>query len=561
MVKSILNFFSRDVSGVHEAAYLLGSFAFLSQIVAFFRDRLLAGQFGAGETIDLYYAAFRIPDFIFVSVASIVSFSVLVPFLVDALGHNREEGQKFVDNVFSFFAILMFITSCLAFLLIPHLASIVFPGIRDTVLPSFIHITRILLLSPIILGFSNFLASITQVYKKFYVYALSPVLYNLGIIVGIVFLYPIFGLSGLVWGVVFGALLHAVPQIALVIRLRIFPRWQSNILWADIWRIVRLSVPRTITLGVAQFATLALVGYASLMHEGSISVFNFSLNVQGVPLAIIGASYATAAFPTLSRLFSKGEREKMLSYIVTASKHIIFWSLPLSVLFIVLRAQIVRTILGAGAFTWTATRLTAAVLAILAICVVAQSLVLLFIRAHYAIGNTFKPLLAGIVGGLSSIGFAYIFVHIWNTIPTFHYFFESLFRVEDIAGTEVLMLALGYSLGMIVNCTILWVQFHREFPGFSRSLFGTLFESFGASVIMGFVTYLALNLFDDIFGLSTLVGVFLQGLCAGIVGIASGIVIFYFLKNRELAQIWKTLHGKIWKVQSEAPIATEVTEL
>ncbi|MFA6446183.1 MAG: lipid II flippase MurJ, partial [Candidatus Paceibacterota bacterium] len=547
MVKRIITFFSRDVSGVHEAAYLLGFFAILSQIIAFFRDRLLASNFGAGQTLDLYYAAFRIPDFIFVAVASIVSFSVLVPFLVDALGKSKEEGNRFVNNVFSFFALLMLITSVIAFFLIPYLAPIVFPGIKDSALPLFIHMTRILLLSPIILGISNFLASITQVYKKFYIYALSPVLYNIGIMFGIIVLYPIFGLSGLAWGVVAGAILHVAPQVALVIKLRLLPRLNFRIIWLDIWNIVRLSIPRTITLGVAQFATLALVGYASLMHEGSISVFNFSLNVQGVPLAIIGASYATAAFPTLSRLFSTGQRDKMSAYIVNASKHIIFWSLPLSVLFIVLRAQVVRTILGAGAFTWTATRLTAATLAILALCVAAQSLVLLFVRAHYAIGNTFKPLIAGIVGGLSSIGFAFLFVYIWNVVPTFHYFIESLFRVEDIPGTEVLMLALGYSLGMIINCVILWVQFHREFVGFSKALFSTLFESLGASVIMGSVTYVALNFFNKIFSLDTLVGVFLQGLCAGVVGIIVGVGIFYLLKNEELAQIWKTLHGKIWK--------------
>src|SRR3989338_7976545 len=81
MVKNILNFLNREITGLHQAAYLLGFFAICSQVLALFRDRMLASQFGAGDTLDLYYSAFRIPDILFATVASIVSISVLIPFL------------------------------------------------------------------------------------------------------------------------------------------------------------------------------------------------------------------------------------------------------------------------------------------------------------------------------------------------------------------------------------------------------------------------------------------------------------------------------------------------
>src|SRR3989344_2793455 len=103
MVKGLLRFLHRETTGLHEAAYLLGFFAVLSQVLAFLRDRLLAHVFGASSSLDIYYAAFRIPDFLFVTVASIVSISVLIPFIIEREQKSREEVRAFIDSVFSYF--------------------------------------------------------------------------------------------------------------------------------------------------------------------------------------------------------------------------------------------------------------------------------------------------------------------------------------------------------------------------------------------------------------------------------------------------------------------------
>jgi peptidoglycan biosynthesis protein MviN/MurJ (putative lipid II flippase) len=120
------------------------------------------------------------------------------------------------------------------------------------------------------------------------------------------------------------------------------------------------------------------------------------------------------------------------------------------------------------------------------------------------------------------------------------------------------MLPLGYSLAVFINCLLLWFSFDREFIGFTKSLRATLFHSFSASVIMGGVTYLGLNIFDNIFNLNTLLGIFMQGLCSGIIGIIVGIIIFKLLKNQEIEEIWRTLHHKIWKAK---PLPVEIAEI
>lgn len=559
MVKRVFKIFNKEIKGLHEAAYLLAFFATLSQLIALIRDRLLAYSFGAGEVLDLYYAAFRLPDFIFVTAASTVSISVLVPFLIEKLESSKDDGKKFIDNIFSFFFILIFGISLIAYFLTPYLVTTIFPGLTgEDATTELIAMTRILLLSPILLGLSNFLASITQVYRRFLIYALSPVLYNVGIIIGIVFFYPFFGLQGLVYGVILGAIFHLLIQIPFVLKQGLIPKFSFLIDFENIRKVVFLSIPRALTLGIGQIAIIFLVSFASRMSEGSISVFNFSMNLQSVPLSVIGVSYSIAAFPTLSRLFSSGQRDKFLEQIIASSRHIIFWSIPISALFIVLRAQIVRTILGAGKFSWEDTRLTAASLALFTVSIIAQSMALLFIRGYYAMGNTKKPLFAGLFSGLMIIFFSYFFIKMFNIFPIFQYFIESLLRVDNISGTVVLMLPLGYSLALLVNCVILGINLHKDFPDYIKAITTTLFQVFCASIIMGFVSYVFLNILDNFLNINKFFGIFFQGLISGLIGLCAFILTLKLLKNNEVNEIWRTLHKKIWKAQ---PIAPDVAEL
>lgn len=558
MVKKIFSFFSKEINGLHEAAYLLGFFALLSQVLALIRDRILAGTFGASHNLDLYYSAFRIPDFIFVTIASVVSISVLVPFIIEKMNVSAEEGKKFIDNVFSFFFLLIITVSVIVFFLIPYISPRIFSGFDPKDFPELISITRILLLSPIFLGLSNFFGSITQVYKRFIIYSLSPLVYNLGIIIGILVLYPLYGLKGLVSGVILGALLHFLIQVPFVCKQGVFPKFRFNFDFQGIKKVMLLSIPRTFTLGVSQIAIIALLGMASFMEDGSIAVFNFSFNLQSVPLSIIGVSYSIAAFPTLAKLFSNGEKSKFMEEMVTSARHIIFWSIPISVLFIVLRAQVVRTILGSGEFDWDNTRLTAAALALFAVSIIAQSLILLFVRGYYAMGNTRKPLIISSISGVLIIVLSFFFIRIFEACPQFQYFIGSLFRVDDITGTSILMLPLGYTTALLVNGLLLWISFGREFVGFTKSLSATLFQSFSASVYMGFTAYVGLNIFDNIFNLNKLYGIFFQGLFAGLLGIIAGVVILKLLRNKEVEEIWQTLHHKIWKAK---PLPVEISEI
>ncbi len=541
---------------------MLGVFALLSQILALVRDRLLAHSFGAGAVLDVYYAAFRVPDLIYISVASLVSVTVLIPFLAEKINpevlRGSEEAKNFLNSVFSAFFTLIIFVAAFAFLFAPVLASVIAPGFSIEQKDELMVLMRILLLSPILLGISSLLGSVVQVYRKFFVYAIAPLLYNIGIIIGIVFLYPMFGLKGVVFGVIIGALMHLLIQIPVVVRHKLLPRPKFAFWDKELARVAALSLPRTLALSANQITLIALIAFASLMTEGSVAVFNFSFNLQSVPLSIIGVSYSIAAFPTLARLFAVNKKEEFVNQVVTAARHIIFWATPIIILFIVLRAQIVRTILGTGAFDWSDTRLVAATLAVFAVSVLAQSQQLLFVRAFYAAGETKIPVIVNVLSAMLIGVLAYTSVKMFHVSETLRYFMESLLRIDGVDGSVIVMLSLAYSIGMIINCIILFILFQKHF-GSTRALLTRVFaESFSASVIMGFVAYEFLGVFGNMFNLDTFLGVFAQGLFAGLIGIAVGILVLVLLGNNEIKEVIGTAHNKAKRKQVVAPDVREL---
>jgi putative peptidoglycan lipid II flippase len=554
MVYKFIKFINKEVSALHEAAYLLAIFALASQLLALVRDRLFASHFGAGYDLDIYYASFRIPDFIFVTVASLVSISVLIPFLMEKTSRSKEEVKKFINSLFSFFFFLIILVCVITFFAIPYFLPIFLPGFKDPQSQQdIILLSRILLLSPILLGVSNFLGSITQMTQRFFVYALSPILYNVGIIVGIFFFSPVYGVTGVIAGVILGAALHVGIQIPFVISQGLFPRLILRINFKEIQRVVLISLPRALTVSLPELARVALVAIASLMAIGSISVFTFASNLQSVPISIIAVSYSLAAFPLLTKDFILGNKSKFVGHMITGCKHIIFLSVPVMVLFVVLRAQVVRTVLGSGQFTWADTRLTAACLAIFTISLIPQSLILLFLRAYYAKGDTKTPLVINLISAVSTILAAFVFTYVFNNFTFFKYFIESLFKVEDLAGSVVLMLPLAYSFGALITLITFWIIFSREFANFSAPVVKTAFQSFTASVLMGFVAYHFLNVFDNILDINTFWGIFLQGLFSGLIGIVAFVLILKLCKSAELEEIWAVLHKKFWKAKVLGP--------
>ncbi len=488
MAKRILGFINKEFNGINEAALLLGGFAFLSQILGLVRDRMLANIVGVGPTLDIYYAAFRIPDFLYISIASLASVTVLMPFIVSKIKEGQSDNQRariFLNNVFSAFMVLMVTISIIMVIIMPYLASRIAPGFSESQLKLLVDVSRIMLLSPIFIGLSNLIGTITQLFKNFFIFSLSPVFYNIGILCGIIFIYPKFGVHGLAVGVIFGAILHLLIQIPVVASHNFIPKFVKKIAWKEMWQVARLSLPRTLALSSNSLAFIILIALASTLKEGSISLFTFSFNLQSVPVGIIGISYSVAAFPVLVQSFSSKNMDSFISHIIQAARQIIFWSLPVITLLMVLRAQIVRVVLGSNTFSWFDTRLTAAAVALFVISLVSQGLVLLFIRGYYAAGNTKKPLFINVFSSAMVVVLAYVLINIFKTYPSILTQLEIVLRVKDVPGTIMLALPLAYALGSILNFFLVWILFKRIFTWSLLKTLANIYPKFNGSSYHG----------------------------------------------------------------------------
>ena len=252
MMIQALKLLSYEVRGLHTAVYFIALSSLLSSILVLLRDRLLAHAFGASAMLDIYYAAFRIPDLIFVATGALVSVYILIPELTR---RSSREQREYIDTVIVGFSLVAVSVSIVAAIFAPAILSALFPDITTAgYLPTLVGLTRLMLLQPIFLGLSNIFGAITQIRKRYALYALSPLLYNAGILSGILFFYPHWGLTGLGVGVVLGACMHVAIQIPSVFSDGFFHSWPTAFKPQIFLQTVKISIPRALALSMNQIS-------------------------------------------------------------------------------------------------------------------------------------------------------------------------------------------------------------------------------------------------------------------------------------------------------------------
>ncbi len=556
MVSKLLKLLNKDITTMNQAALVLAIFSILSQIIGLFRDRFLASSIGPSQALDVYYASFRIPDFLYNSIASLFSVTVLIPFIMSHIKKGDEkQTQRFSNSLLSAYFVGMVTISVVVFILMPYLSRLVSPGFSLAQHNDLVLYTRVMLLSPFLFGLSSLFSSFTQVKQKFLSFALAPLLYNVGIVIGIVFLYPHFGILGVIFGVILGAFFHVGIQIPSLLSVGKFPRIIRAIDWKMVRAVASQSLPRTLGLSINNIIFIAMSALASLLVAGSISVFQLSYNIQTTPLMIIGISYAVAAFPTLSRLFEEKKREEFLSLVHRATRNILFFAIPCTLFFIVLRAQIVRVLLGGGVFSWNDTRLVAGALALFSISVAAQSMILLLVRGFYAQGNTKTPVKINLIGLFVTIFATSGLLILFKYSPIFQQLIVTVLRVDGVSGASVLLLPLGFSIGQITNAILLWRYFHASYRDIKHphDISRTLFQTISASVIAATGIYVLLSFIGVGVDQARFVGVLLQGVLSGLFGVFIYAIILIALKNEDIHLFMATVKSKFWKQKVIVP--------
>lgn len=549
MLKKILPFHG-STSSVHAAAFLIGSAGFVSRLLGMFRNRLLADHFGAGRDLDIYFAAFQIPDFIATLFLLGAGSAAILPVFQEYMqaSKGRAQAHHLISSIHTEFLIGSFLVAGVIFFFVPSLLSLMVPGFSDIDRGLTALLTRIMLLSPILLGLSSILSAVIQSFQRFVAYALAPIFYNLGIIAGIIFFVPAFGIIGLGLGVVLGAFLHFIIQLIAISRIGMCPQFVIRHVSSGVNKILHLSLPRVVSLSFSQLTVVGLTALGSTLHAGSISVFKLSQDLYFVPIALIGVSYSVVIFPRLNEAFLRRNADMFYRELFAGIRTIALWIAPTIAFFIVLRAHIVRVALGAGLFSWEDTRLTAASLAILSIAMIAGSLTQLLIKAFYAIEKTWAPLTINILASGFSVLSAIFFSQMLRESSQFASVTLNLFRVANLSSADMLGLAFGFTVGLFIDVVFLYIALRRGayniFQTKSVLPIGPLLHIIIAAICAGISAY-AVRLTFQPLPLITFVGVLGQGFAAGVTGFVVYVILLMIFKNEDIAAIRKIFTRKL----------------
>lgn len=493
------------------AAALVALSSLVSRVLGLLRDRLLASTFGAGPVLDAYFAAYRIPDLLFNLLILGTLSAAFLPVFTATLARGtegRKEAFRVAESLFTVTIILLAGCALFLFVFVPSVVRILAPGFDPGRIEHTVQLSRIMLLQPILLGASSILGGVLTSFGRFFSYAAAPVLYNVGIILGVLLFVPSLGVSGLAWGVVLGALLHLLIQAPGAWRLGF--RFRPIVAWSSegLWQIGRLMGPRLVGLLAVQAGALIVTVLGSLLAAGSIAVFSFAENLQAVPIGLVGISFAVAAFPELSVAAARNAVRTFLGTLIRSMRLVLFFILPLSVGMLLLRAQIVRVVLGTGAFDWEDTVLTLNVLGILVLSVFAQSLTPLLARAFFSLQDTRTPMVAGLVAILV------------NVVSAF--FLGRRFGVEG--------LAMAFTISAIVNFLILLTMIHARLGGLhDRELLMAVVRIGIAALLAGIAIQLLKRPIAAVVDMQKLWGILTQ-----LLGTASGGALTYLLASRFL---------------------------
>ena len=492
----------------------------LSAILGFLRSRFLYQQFYAccAMELDAYNAAFRLPDLIFKLLVTGALSASFIPVFSSYLHKTPKKAYQIASTVINLLLIVFLIAAVLVFIFARPFSELIAAGFTPDQLDLMVSLTRVLLLAQIFFLISNFFTAILQVHQIFIIPALSPIVYNFFIILSIFTLTPTFGIYGVTYGAVVGAFFHLAIQIPVLAKVGFKYSVFLNTKLAGVREVIRLMLPRSLSLGLSEIENTVTLFFASTLAAGSLSLFNLALQLMYLPSRIFGTTVGQASLPILSKNVAKNQLQTFRTTVARTILQSLFIALPITTLILIQRVAIVRIAFGAREFPWAATLLTAKTLAFLTPAIACQAVIQILIRSFYALHNTKTPLKISAVSLVTNLVSAYYFIS---------------FTDLGIVG-----LAISASLGNLVQCFGLLIVFIRTVDGFHwLDIRRQFFKILAASILMGGFSWLTIK-FMDLFVLDTTRTfnvIFLFG-ASSFIGLVSYLLISWQLEVQQLSE-------------------------
>jgi putative peptidoglycan lipid II flippase len=530
LIKNGTNLMFQRQTTIMSAAGVLMVMSVGSALLGLYRLHLLSGLATSTHNLDLldaFKAAFRLPDLVYNILITGALNAAFIPVFGDLVAkHKQEDAWRVASALINIVLLLFAVVGVFVFIFAEPFVHIIAPLFTDEKLRVTAQLTRVMMLSPILLGASAFLSGGINVYHRFIVPALAPILYNVGAIVGILLLYPHFGVYGLAYGILLGAGLHLLIQIPLAYKLGF--RYHFGFCWGEspVRRVAKLMLPRTVGLGIDQIESLVATILSSTLGSGAYFLFTQTFNLVTFPISFFGVSMAQAALPTLTREAAQDQRDNFRQTLLYTFHQVLYLTVPVAVLMIVLKLPITRIIQNFP--NWVDTLVSAHVMFYFALGLAAQAGIHVFVRGLYALEDTVSPLYAGSAGVIVSV-------------------LTSLLTIQAYGLRGI---ALGISVGSAVNLILLIVFMQKKIGGLGWSNFWVpIMRIFVSGAIMATAVYVPVKpmervLFDtsrtfDLIMLSVLVSGFGLSLYLFVTWVMGSEEIVLFLKIANKLRSWR----------------------
>ena len=535
--ESKLNGMNAAISGetrmknIAKASALLAVFTLLSRLLGLVRDRILAGNFGAGVELDSYTAAFSIPDFLFNLLIFGTLTAAFVPIFSRDLVQDREKAANFASVVYTVSVSAIFLLAVILFILAPQLVGLVFSRFSPEKQALTAQMARIMMFSPVLFTASNLAALLLQAHNRFLPTAISPILYNLGIIAGAVWFSGSLGIVGVAYGALLGAILHTLFNLISLKTIALRLRFVLAFGMAEMKELWRLYLPRLFAFDTFYIGLVVSLLVSQRLADGSLTIIKLASNAQAVPIGIFALSFVVAAFPNLSQTWALAHRDDFKRILVLTATQILFFVVPLSLLMFIMRAQIVRLLFGGPRFTWEDTYLTAQTLGVMVLSLFAQSLIPLLAKSFYATYNTKIPV------------FVSLFTAGLNVILAF--------VLSDYFG--VVGIGLAMSAASLVGFVLLFVLLRRRVGRLNGWLVAErVLKILIASIVAATAAFAALYAVAPLLNTHTFFGLLLQTAAAAAVGLILYLIAGLLLNLAETRSFLS--HGRAWLLRLLRPL-------
>jgi putative peptidoglycan lipid II flippase len=515
--KRINGFLFKTQNTILSAAFILSVASGLSAVLGLIKTRLLASHFGVSRELAIFYTADKIPNLIYsIIIVGAVS-TVFIPVFTGLLDREKERANEIASSIINT-TLLIFVTlTIVMFFMSPKLINLLAVGkFSNDEIKLGSNLMRIMLFSQILLVSGSLTTSILQSFKYFIIPALAPVFYNLGMIVGIVFLSDKYGIYGPVAGVVVGSFLHLGIQLPLLKKSAFKYSLNLNLKESGNKKMFSLVPPRIASVLISNVIQTINNSLAIVISASSVIYLKFSDQLQTLPVSLFGMSMASASLPTLSYQSGNSNKEKFKNTFLTSIHQMMYLVMPLSVILLILRVPAVRLVYGVSNFPWEATIRTAQTLAFFSLSIFSQSANYLITRAFYALKDTLTPVIVTTVTAIINVTLSITFIK----------FFQ----------LGVWSIALSYTVTSLIDMFVLMFLLNKKVGGFDKEKLFIPFTKIGlATASMGIMLYIPMKLLDQfIFDTTRTVNLLAVTITAGLIGMGTYVFLTDIFKVKEI---------------------------